>query len=284
MIPANFAYHRAHSVDEALDLLSQHADDAKILAGGHSLIPAMKLRLNQPGSLIDIGRIKELRYIKLDGAHIAIGAGTTHDDIANSELLQKHIPMLPQAAELIGDVQVRNVGTLGGSIAHADPAADWPASIIASDASIVVRSKSGERVIPAGEFFVGFFTTALQTGEIITEIRIPVPAANTHSSYHKFMQPASRFAITGCAAVVTVNNGVCENVRVAFTGVADTPFRDAKVEAALTGKAPSAENIKAAADLAADGVDLLSDNSASAEYRQHLARVYAKRALTEAIG
>jgi carbon-monoxide dehydrogenase medium subunit len=283
MIPANFTYHRAHSVEQALELLSS-TEDAKILAGGHSLIPALKLRLNQPGALIDIGRIKELRYINLVGDHIAIGAGATHDDIANSELLQKHIPMVPQAAELIGDVQVRNLGTLGGSLAHADPAADWPASIIASGASIVTKSKKGERVIPAADFFVGFFTTALEASEIITEIRIPVTAANAHSSYQKFMQPASRFAIVGCAAVVLVHNGVCEKVQVAFTGVADTPFRDGNVEAALVGKAPSAENIQAAANLAAQGVDLLSDNSASAEYRHHLARVYAKRALKEAIG
>ncbi len=265
MIPADFSYTRAHSVADALRLLGEHGGDAKILSGGHSLVPAMKLRLNQPGVLIDVARISELRYIRPDGGHIAIGAASTHADIAASELLASHVALFPQAAKLIGDVQVRNRGTIGGSIAHADP----------------VQSTSGRRSIPAADFFTGFYSTALEEGELITEIRVPIPAAGTHSSYQKFMQPASRFAIVGCAAVVTQSGGVCSHVRVAFTGVSDGPFRDANVENALSGKAASADNVAAAAAQAAQGVNLLSDHFASEKYRLHLAQVFAKRALSD---
>jgi carbon-monoxide dehydrogenase medium subunit len=281
MIPADFSYTRAHSVADALRLLGEHGGDAKILSGGHSLVPAMKLRLNQPGALIDVARIPELRYIRQDGNHIAIGAASTHADIAGSDLLAKHVAMFPQAAKLIGDVQVRNRGTIGGSIAHADPAADWPAILLAADAVVVVHSAGGSRSIPAADFFTGFYSTALEEGELITEIRVPVPVAGTHSSYQKFMQPASRFAIVGCAAVVAQNGGVCSHVRVAFTGVSDGPFRDTQVENALSGKAANADNVAAAAAQAAQGVNLLSDHFASEKYRLHLAQVFAKRALSD---
>lgn len=284
MIPAEFNYHKASSVDEALTMLKEHGADAKLLAGGHSLLPAMKLRLNMPATLIDIGRIPELRFIKEEGGEIVIGAASTHHDISRSEVLQKKISMMSEAAELIGDVQVRNMGTLGGSIAHADPSADWPALLLAADATIVAKGPEGSRSIPAGDFFTGFYMTALEPEEIITEIRLPVPPANTHSSYQKFMQPASRFAIVGCAAMVTRQGNTCDQVRVAFTGVADGPFRDTKVEDALKGKAATEENIREAADQAATDVDIMSDHFATEEYRQHLARVYAKRALTAAAG
>ncbi len=284
MIPANFEYYRAGSVDEALSLLAQPDVYAKILSGGHSLIPALKLRLNQPGALIDIARIAELRYIRQEGNSIAIGSTSTHKDIATSALLAHHIAMLPQAAGLIGDPQVRNVGTIGGSIAHADPAADWPGVLLAADAEIVLRSQAGSRTLAAQDFFLGFYTTALQEGEIVTEIRVPIPAAGTKSTYQKFMQPASRFAIVGCAAVVQVSDGICNKVRVAFNGVADACFRDVNVENALVGKAATAENIAAAAAQAAQGVSILSDHYAEGDYRKHLAEVYAKRALTAVAG
>lgn len=283
MIPASCAYKRAASVEEALALLAEHGGEAKILAGGHSLLPAMKLRLNQPGILIDIARIASLRYIREEGGQIAIGAATTHNDIAISDLLARNVPVFPHAADLIGDVQVRNRGTLGGSIAHADPAADWPAVLLATDAVIVVKGSSGERHIPAVEFFTGFYSTALEEGELITEVRVPLPPAGTRSAYHKFMQPASRFAIVGCAVSVTVSGGICSQVRVALTGVAEAAFRDPAVEIALEGKAPSAEGIAAAAQHAAQGVTVLADHYASEKYRGHLARVFVKRALLEVL-
>ena len=284
MIPANFEYHRAGSVDEALSLLAQHDGNAKVLSGGHSLIPALKLRLNQPAALVDIARIADLRYIRLDGQQIAIGAASTHKDIATSALLAEHISMMPQAAVLIGDPHVRNVGTIGGSIAHADPAADWPGVLLAADAQIVLRSAGGTRTLAAQDFFLGFFTTALQEGEILTEIRVPVPAAGTKSTYQKFSQPASRFAIVGCAAMATLSGGTFTHVRVAFNGVADGCFRDANVEKAIEGQAATAENIAAAAAHAAQGVSILSDHYAAEDYRQHLAQVYAKRALSALAG
>ena len=281
MIPSGFSYHRAQSVEEAVGLLQKH-EDAKILAGGHSLIPAMKLRLDAPEMLIDISKIASLQSIEEADGNLVIGAGVTHHQIASSDLVKGKIAMLAEAADLIGDVQVRNVGTIGGSIAHADPAADWPALLLAADAKIAVAGVKGARTIAAADFFEGLFTTALGEGEVITAIHFPIPSANTKTSYQKFMQPASRFAIVGCAVMVTQNGGTCEKVNVAFTGVSDRAFRDKGVEDALTGKAANAENIAAAAATAADGVDIMSDHFASEEYRQHLARVYARKALSAA--
>lgn len=283
MIPTQFNYTKAHSVDEAIALLKQHGD-AKLLAGGHSLLPAMKLRLNTPETLIDIGRLPELRFIREEGGHFLIGAASTHHDISRSAVLRAALPIMHEAAELIGDVQVRNAGTIGGSIAHADPAADWPAVLLALDAVIVVKGAAGERAIDAGNFFTGFFSTALEAGEVITHVSIPKPAAGTGMSYMKFMQPASRFSIAGCAAVITKQGGNCQKARVAFSGAAEAAFRDHGVEAALQGKALTADNIEAAARLAADNAALMGDHFASEEYRLHLAKVFAKRALTAAAG
>ncbi len=279
MIPSEFEYYRAGSVEEALNLLAQKGPDAKILAGGHSLLPAMKLRFNSPGAVIDISGIGELSFIKEEGNSLAIGAGTTHGDIAKSTLLSEKIPMIVEAAAEIGDVQVRNKGTIGGSIAHADPAADWPASLLAGEAEIVLASASGERTVAAADFFQGLFTTDLGDSELITEIRLPIPDASTKSTYVKFEQPASRFAIVGCAASVTRSNGSCDKVRVAFTGVSSTPFRDQAVEQALEGQTPSDDNIEAAAEKAAMSAEVMGDHFASQEYRKHLAKVYARRAL-----
>lgn len=281
MIPADFNYQKANSVDEALTLL-ESGGDAKLLAGGHSLIPAMKLRLNQPETLIDIARIPELNGIRQEGDEIVIGAGTTHHQIATSDLVKEKIPFFAEAADLIGDVQVRNMGTIGGSIAHADPAADWPALIMASQANMVLKSGSGERIVNANDFFTGFFETAVQENEIITEIRVRFPAPNTGMSYKKFMQPASRYAIVGCAVMVTHEGGVCKNVRVAFTGLADCAFRDKNVEIALSGKPYSAEQIEVASQQAGQDVMVMADHFASEAYRLHLAKVYAKRALSAA--
>ncbi len=278
MIPSNFKYYRAGSVDEALELLTQHGPDAKLLAGGHSLLPAMKLRFNTPGSLIDIAGIKELNYIKEDGDQVVIGAGTTHGQLATSDLISEKLPMVMETAMVVGDTQVRNRGTIGGSIAHADPAADWPASLLAADAEVVIRNVSGIRKVNASDFFKGLFTTALDDGDIITEIRIPV-SNSSNSTYLKFEHPASRFAILGCAAVVIKDNGNFEQVRLAFTGISSTPFRDHKVEEMLQGKQLSKDTIAEAAEKAASDADMMSDHFASGDYRRHLATVYARRAL-----
>lgn len=283
MIPSNFNYHKAQSVDDAIAQLGEYGSDGKILAGGHSLIPAMKLRLSNPGTVIDIARLSELRFIREEGGTIVIGAASTHNDIATSALIQSKLSMMSSGAGRIGDIQVRNMGTIGGSIAHADPAADWPALLLAANASIVMKSASGERKVDASDFFTGFYTTALEANEIITEIRIS-PADGTNSVYEKFYQPASRFAIVGCAVAASLSYGNVESISVAFTGVSDCAFRDTNVENALKGKALNAENIAAAAELAAQGVDFLSDHFASEEYRKHLAKVYAKRALTALMG
>lgn len=277
MLPKAFEYKRAASVADAIALMAQHGDDAKLMAGGQSLIPAMKLRLNSPDVVIDLSRIAELNYIKEQDGHICIGANATHSDIAYSDLIKSKLPLYADTAELIGDTQVRNRGTLGGSIAHADPSADWPAALLASGAVVVAQGANGTRMIDADDFFTGFFETALVEGEIVTEIRVPTPAAGTGMSYQKFMQPASRFAIVGCAAVVNGNN-----VRVAFTGLSDGPFRDTAVENAMSGMAHTAENIAAAASQAAEGIRINEDHFASEAYRKHLAKVFAKRALTAA--
>jgi carbon-monoxide dehydrogenase medium subunit len=281
MIPSSFDYHRPASVDEALGLLQEHGDDAKLLAGGHSLLPAMKLRLSAPGHLIDIGALGDLNYIKEDGDHLAIGATTTHYQIESSDLVQAKASVLAQAAAVIGDPQVRNVGTIGGSIAHADPAADYPAALLAADATIQLKGPDGERSIDAVDFFIDLYLTSLQADEIITEVRLPAQASGRGGVYLKFPHPASRFAVVGVAAVVSVDGGSCSNVRVAFNGVANAAFRDSAVENALNGQ--TADAISAAGDLAADSAEILSDNFAGEDYRKHLAKVYAKRALVQAV-
>lgn len=276
MIPNSFDYKRANSVEEAISLLN---DDSKILAGGHSLIPAMKLRLNQPETLIDITHISGLRSISDSGDHIVIGANSTHHDIVKSDLVKASAAILAQGGDLIGDIQVRNKGTLGGSIAHADPAADWPAMLIACNASIQMQGAGGTRTVSADDFFTGFYETALGDGEIITAVHVPKQGANTVGYYAKFPQPASRFAIVGCAVVLTHDNGNCTGVNVAFNGVSDHAFRDTAVQNALEGNAHGAASAAAAAEAAAEGVDVLSDHYASEAYRKHLAKVYLKRAL-----
>ncbi len=282
MIPNKFEYERASSVDEAIQCLVDYGDDAKILAGGHSLLPAMKLRLNNPLKLVDINRIPALKYINEENGMICIGSATTHHDVEISEFIIEKLPMLSQVAESIGDMQVRNFGTLGGSLAHADPAADWPAAMLAAEAIIVLKGPSGLREIEASSFFLGLYTTALQDDELIVEIKIPIPQGNVGSAYVKCLQPASRFAIVGCAAMITKSNGLCDKVKLAFTGVSTSAFCDELVEQSLVGHAPDESNITLAIEKAAENVETLNDHFASSEYRRHLAKVYAKKALMAA--
>jgi aerobic carbon-monoxide dehydrogenase medium subunit len=284
MIPAEFAYYAPTSLDEALALLGQYGDNAKILAGGHSLLPALKLRLTSIGHLIDIGRVSDLAYIREDQGGLSLGARTTHYEVETSAMLRQKCPLLAECASHIGDVQVRNRGTLGGSLAHADPAADYPAAILALEAEIQTVSVGGKRSITAGEFFVDMLTTALQPGEILTEVRVPAHAAHTGSAYLKVPQPASGFAVVGVAALVTLDaKGQCTTVRVGVTGAASKAFRARASETALTGKLPDDTMLTQAAAQATDGIETSGDIFASAEYRAHLTRVYTKRALAKAV-
>jgi len=284
MIAQNFEYVVPASLGEAINLLEKHTERAKILAGGHSLIPMMKLRLATPEFLIDISRIPELSYIKEDGGTLRIGALTTHYTIETSDLIRRRLPALSDAAGLIGDVQVRNKGTIGGSIAHADPAADYPASILAADATIVALGPRGERQILASKFFVDMLTTALARNEIVREIQIPLKSGKTGSAYLKMAQKASGFAICGAAALIELDgSGALSKVAIGITGVGSHAFRAAKTEAELKGKKPSPEVLKKACEQASDGVTALEDIHASADYRLDMARVFARRALEAAI-
>jgi aerobic carbon-monoxide dehydrogenase medium subunit len=280
MIPATFEYESPRTLGEALILLASR-EDAKILAGGHSLLPAMKLRLAQPGLLIDLGSIGGLDHIRESGGAISIGAMTTHVAIAGSDLLHRTSPLLALAAAQIGDTQVRNRGTIGGSLAQSHPAADYPAAVLALDAEIVLVSRTGERIVPATRFFTGMFANELRPDEILTEIRVP-KTAGEGVSYKKHHHPASGFAVVGVAVRVKVSGGKIENAAVGITGVADIAYRASAVEGALRGKPLSA--IADAASYAANAVEPLGDTYASAEYRQHLAAVLTRRALEEAVG
>lgn len=275
MIPAEFEYEKVTTVDEAIAALSN--DDTKILAGGHSLIPALKLRLSRPARLVDIGGITALKDIKEEDGEIVIGAAATHADIMYHNLIRTHLPFFTEGASTIGDIQVRNYGTIGGSIAHADPSADWPALILAADANIEVQGNNGRRTIKATEFFTGLFSTALEPGEIIIAVRIPMPADGTKGTYQKFPQPASRYALVGCA-VVRFADG---KTNIAFTGVAENAFRDAGAEQAISGKPLNEENLTAALNAALQNVDVLGDHYASIPYRRHLAKVFLRKALIE---
>jgi len=284
MIPAQFDYARANTLDEALSLLALN-EDAKILAGGHSLIPAMKLRLAMPPMLVDIARIKDLSYISEDGNQIRIGAMTTHYQIESSEVLKNICPLLPECASHIGDMQVRNKGTIGGSIAHSDPAGDWPAAILALEAELVAVSKSGERTIKATDFFVDLLTTALQPNEILREIRINKPQGRTGHAYAKMPHPASGFAVVGVAANLSFNAGSeCQSANIAITGVSSTAYRASSVETSLQGTNLDDNAIAAASSHATDGIDVNGDVFASDEYRRHLAAVYTRRAIAAARG
>jgi carbon-monoxide dehydrogenase medium subunit len=277
MYPAPFEYKRPATVDEAIALLARHGDDAKLLAGGHSLIPAMKLRLARPAVIVDIGRIANMSYIRETGGAIAIGAMTTHGEIESSTLLRDRSPLLAETAAHIGDLQVRNKGTIGGSLAHADPAADYPAPILALDAEIDLAGPRGTRTVTAGAFFVDLLQTAIAPDEILTEIRVPATAKTV--AYEKTEQKASGFALAGVAVVIGA-----DGVRVGITGVAAKAYRATAVEQALAGqRTPSASAIAAAASRAAEGIDALGDIHASPEFRAHLAEVNTRRAIERAL-
>ncbi len=285
MYPASFDYHTPGSVQEAISLLGKLRDDAKLLAGGHSLIPMMKLRLAQPKHLIDLRKVPGLAGIREDAGSIALGAMTTHWQVESSKLLQAKIPVVSDAAGMIGDPQVRNLGTIGGSLAHADPAADMPAVMIALGAEFVIEGARGRRTVKVDDFFKGLMMTAVGPDEILAEIRVPVPPAGSGAAYLKFPHPASRFAVVGvCAALTVDGKGICTKAGVGVTGAGTRAMRAKGVEAGLAGKALDQAAIEAAAAKAADGVDVQADLQGSAEYKAHLLRVHARRAIEAALG
>ena len=280
MFPSPFEYQAPASLDEALALLSQHGDRAKVLAGGHSLLPLMKLRLAAPELLIDIGRIPELAGIREADGGLVIGTRTTYRMVQESPLVRERFLLVREAAEVVGDQQVRNRGTIGGALAHADPASDMPAVMLALNAELTLVRQGGRRTLPIGEFLVDALTTALQPGELLTEIRLPALPARSGTAYVKYPHPASGYAVVGVAAVLALDTeGRCSDVRVGITGASSKAYRARGVEQALTGQAPTEQNIAAAAERAAEGVEMNSDLFASAEYRAHLARVFTRRAL-----
>lgn len=281
MIAQNFEYAAPGSLREALDLLA--GGDAKALAGGMSLIPLMKLRLTAPEQLVDLARIAELNYIREEAGTLRIGATTTHYQVESSPLVRSKCPLLAEAAASIGDIQVRNQGTIGGSVAHADPAADYPASLLALEGRVKLVTAKSEREVSLADFFVDTFTTALEPGEIIREVIVPVDDQSTGTSYQKVIQPASGFAIVGVAARVRKTNGKIGLARIGVTGLSGKPYRAANVEKALEGTAATPADIQNAALLVADGVDANADLHASANYRRQLGRVYTVRALTIAL-
>lgn len=272
MIPARFDYERADSAEHAIALLAEHGDEAKLLAGGHSLLPLMKLRLATPSLLIDVGRLGDLSYVRDAGDHVAIGALTRHRDLETSDLLRTSVPLLAHAASQVGDPQVRHRGTIGGSLAHADPASDLPAVVLALGGSLVARGPSGERVIAASDFYRGFLESALDPGELLTEIRVP-KTDGAGWSFQKFSRRAQDWAIVGVAAVRS--NG---SSGVALVNMGSTPLFAGGVVEALAAGASASE----AAERAAEGTEPPRDTNGTPEYREHLARVLVRRALEEA--
>lgn len=283
MIPTQFDYQAPSTLDEAIALLASDLDGAKVLAGGHSLIPAMKLRLAQPQLLVDIARIKALSYMREEGDQILIGATTTHYQLESSDLLKRICPLLPECAKSIGDVQVRNKGTIGGSIAHSDPAGDWPAAVLALDAELVLVGPNGERTVKAENFFIALLTTDLQPGEILREVRIKKPSGRFGQAYQKVPHPASGFAVVGIAVNLTLNDdGSCKSAGIGVTGVGTKAYRAHAVEAALAGTNLDDNAIANAVTHVCDGIDPSSDLYASSDYRRHLATVHTRRAIQKA--
>ncbi|GAA2885428.1 xanthine dehydrogenase family protein subunit M [Pseudonocardia halophobica] len=275
MIPVGFDYQRPESVDAALALLAEHGDDATVLAGGHSLLPVMKLRLAAPEVVIDIGRVAELNYIRVDGDEIAIGAGTRYRDIVISDVLAKECALLPAVTRTVGDPQVRHRGTLGGALAHGDPAGDLPAAILALEGTIVLRSPRGERKVPITEFYTGVFSSVKEPDELIVEIRVP-RTGSTGWAYEKFTRRSNDWAIVA-VAVVTAADGAR---RIGLVNMGSTPLRAKATEAALA----EGKSIEEAAALAAEGTEPPADNAGTPEYRRHLVTVLTRRALQTAAG
>ena len=285
MVTSAFAYHAPTSVSEAARLLAEHGDEAKLLAGGHSLIPLMKLRLSEPSVLIDLGKIEGMSYIReADGGGLAIGAMTTYADLQSSDLVQSAAPVLADAAAQVADQQVRNMGTIGGSLSHADPAGDLPAVAIALNAELVTSSTGDHRRISIDDFFIDLLTTALEPNEILNEISIPALVAGSGSAYAKFGNKASHYAIVGVAAVISVDgSGNCSGASIGVTGAGPTASRASDAEAALVGSSLDDAAIDAAAGAAGNGIEFNEDVHASADFRAHLTSVYAGRAIRAAI-
>ncbi|MCL6631859.1 MAG: xanthine dehydrogenase family protein subunit M [Alicyclobacillus herbarius] len=283
MIPQTFAYRRAGSVAEAIAIL-QEDRGAKLLAGGHSLLPLMKMRLANPETLVDISGVRELRGVEKVGDEIVIGALTTHAEAAKDPLIQRHLPALAEAAAQVGDLQVRNRGTVGGNLAHADPSSDLPAVALAYEARLTVIGPEGREAIAAEDFFLGPMVTALPEGHVVSSVAVPIPAANTKSAYLKCPHPASGYAVVGVAAAVAVSeDGTVEHARVGVTGAGDCAYRAYAVEEALFGQTVSLELIQEAAKHAAEDGSIGSDIYASEDYRRHLCAVYTERVLRKVL-
>jgi carbon-monoxide dehydrogenase medium subunit len=284
MIPAAFDYLRPASVTEAVQALAAAGEDGKVLAGGQSLLPVLRLRLAYPEMLVDLGAIAELRGVRDDGDVIVIGAMTSHDEVMNHPLVTQHAPLLAQATGTVGDRQVRHMGTFGGSLAHADPAGDLPTVALTLDAQLTVQGPTGSRTVAAKDFFVDYLTTALQPGEIVTEIRVPKLGAGWTTHYEKFSRVAQAWSIVGVAAAVRRSNGSIAEARIGLTNMGSTPLRAGAVEQALQGADASAEAVAAASAAATEGTQATNDLSAQADYRNHLATVLTKRAVLAAAG
>ncbi|MCE2405756.1 MAG: xanthine dehydrogenase family protein subunit M [Dehalococcoidia bacterium] len=283
MYPGSFQYSAPSSLAEARGLLATLGPDAKVLAGGHSLIPMMKLRLAEPAHLIDLGRIPELSYVREAGGGLAIGAMTTYHQLETSPLVRDRYPALADAASQVADIQVRNKGTIGGSLAHADPGADLPSVMLALEATLTSTGPGGQRTSDADGFFQGPFTTGLEPDEILSEIGLPALPANTGGAYKKFANKASHFAIVGVTAIVTLAGNTCRRVRIGVTGAGANASRARAAEAALEGREATDDNVDRAAAQAGEGIDFLGDIHASEEFRAHLVQVFARRALQEAV-
>jgi len=283
VIPAPFDYVRPSTVDEAVQALAAAGEDAKVLAGGQSLLPVLRMRLAAPTTLIDLGRVAELRGVREEGADLVIGAMTTHYDVQRDALVASHAALLKEATDTVADPQIRHRGTLGGAIAHADPAGDLLAPVLALDASLVVAGPSGRRTVPAADFFRDLFTTALAPDELLVEIRIP-KHTGWRAHYEKFNRVAQAWSMVAVAVTVRTEAGVIEEARVALTNMGSTPIRASGVEAALVGVQASAESIAAAASHAAEGTNPPVDSNADVEYRRHPAQVLTGRAIAAAAG
>jgi carbon-monoxide dehydrogenase medium subunit len=284
VIPAQFDYVAPTGVDEAVQALAEAGEDAKVLAGGQSLIPLLRLRLSFPAVLVDLGRVAELRGVREEGGTLVIGAMTRHDDVLTDSLVAAHAPLLAAATAHVADPAVRHRGTFGGALAHADPAGDLAAVALALDAELVAAGPSGRRTIPAADFFVDYLQTALAPDEILVEVRLPKPQGQWGVHYEKFNRVAQAWAIVGVAAAVRRENGSIAEARVALTNMGSTPVRATGVEEALAGAGAEAGSVDAAAQRAADGTSPPSDLNAQSDYRQHLARVLTRRAVSAAAG
>src|SRR5699024_111030 len=284
MIPAKFDYKRAKTVEEAVQLLKDSDGEGTILAGGHSLLPLLKFRITEPGLLVDISKIEGLKGARIEEDRLVVGALTTHYDVSKDELILDKIPALAKAASVIGDLQIRNRGTIGGNLAHGDPVADYPAVAIALDASLKVVSEDGEEDIPLEGFVLGPLITSIPETGIVTEVSFELPPAHAKQTYVKFFHPATAYPVVGVAVIAGVDeNNEIDFIRVGITGVGDVTYRAEEVEDALEGQTPSAELIDEAAQLAAEDGDMGEDLFASEEYREHLTKVFVKRALKEVL-